>query len=132
MVVKNSFKTTLIAPCGMNCSICMAYLREKNHCSGCYAPNRLCSINCSISACEDVRDRYHHTCADFPCKRLKQLDDRYRKKYGMSMLENLSAIRKNGIRAFVKSERERWTCTACGGTIDVHHARCSACGKERE
>lgn len=48
------------------------------------------------------------------------------------MLENLEAIRKNGIREFVKTERERWTCTTCGGTIDVHHRRCSACGKERK
>jgi ribosomal protein S27AE len=50
----------------------------------------------------------------------------------MSMLDNLAAITKDGIRAFVKSERERWTCTACGGTIDVHHDRCSACGKVPE
>lgn len=28
-------KISLIAPCGMNCSICMAYLREKNKCPGC-------------------------------------------------------------------------------------------------
>jgi predicted amidophosphoribosyltransferase len=32
----------------------------------------------------------------------------------------------------VKSERERWTCKTCGGTIDVHHYRCSVCGKEPE
>ncbi|MDP3397251.1 MAG: DUF3795 domain-containing protein [Methanoregula sp.] len=132
MAVKNPFKTTLIAPCGMNCAICMAFLRQKNRCGGCYSPNRLCSIHCIISACEKVRDRYHHTCKDFPCKRLKQLDDRYRKKYGMSMIANLEAIRKEGIRAFVKTERERWTCKACRGTIDVHHGKCAICGKERE
>jgi hypothetical protein len=63
---------------------------------------------------------------------LKQLDDRYKKKYGMSMIENLEAIEKNGIREFVKTERERWTCKACGGTIDVHHGRCSVCCKERK
>jgi lipopolysaccharide biosynthesis regulator YciM len=50
----------------------------------------------------------------------------------MSMLENLAAIKKDGIRAFLKSERERWTCTACGGTIDVHHYRCPVCRKEPE
>jgi len=66
------------------------------------------------------------------CTRLRRLDARYRKKYGMSMIENLGAIREQGIRAFVRTERERWTCTACGGAIDVHHGRCSACRKERE
>jgi hypothetical protein len=50
----------------------------------------------------------------------------------MSMLENLATIRQQGIRAFVKSERERWTCTACGGTVNVHHYRCSVCGKVPE
>ena len=30
MAVKPSNKTSLIGPCGMNCSICMAYLREIN------------------------------------------------------------------------------------------------------
>ena len=132
MAAKNPFKTTLIAPCGMNCAICSAFLREKNRCGGCYTPNRLCSINCTISGCEKVKDRYRHDCDDFPCRRLKQLDKRYRTTYGMSMIDNLEAIRKNGIRAFVKMERERWTCTTCGGTIDVHHGKCADCGKERE
>lgn len=132
MAVKNPFRTTLIAPCGMNCAICSAFLREKNRCGGCYEPDRLCSINCTISACERVRGRYHHTCGDFPCRRLKQLDKRYRTKYGMSMIANLEAIREQGIRAFVRTERERWTCQACGGTIDVHHGKCADCGKERE
>lgn len=132
MAAKNPFRTTLIAPCGMDCAICSAHLREKNRCGGCYAPDRLCNINCTISACEHVKDRYRHDCGGFPCRRLKQLDKRYRTKYHMSMLENLAAISKDSIRAFVKSERERWTCTACGGTIDIHHYRCSACGKELE
>ena len=50
----------------------------------------------------------------------------------MSMIENLEAIMKNGIRAFVKTERERWTCTTCSGTINVHRGKCAVCGKERE
>jgi hypothetical protein len=132
MAGKNPFLTTMIAPCGMDCAICMAFLREKNRCLGCNAPNRRCHKNCSISSCQQIRERYHHDCAEFPCKNLRHLDERYRNKYGMSMLANLEAIRKNGIREFVKNERERWTCKTCGGTIDVHHGRCSSCGKERE
>ncbi len=128
MAGKNPFRTTLIAPCGMNCAICMAYLRSKNHCGGCNAPDRLCNINCTIASCPDLKDRYRHECGKYPCRRLATLDKRYSTKYRMSMLENLAAIRKDGIRAFVRSERERWTCKSCGGTIDVHHFRCSACG----
>jgi hypothetical protein len=129
MAAKNPFRTTLIAPCGMDCAICSAFLREKNRCGGCNGPDKLCSIHCTISSCERVRGRYRHACDNFPCRRLKQLDARYRTKYHMSMLDKLAAIQKDGIRAFVKSERERWTCTACGGTMDVHHCRCSSCGK---
>ncbi len=132
MAAKTAFRTTLIAPCGMDCAICMAYLREKNRCGGCYAPDRKCNKNCTISACENVRSRYHHECGKFPCDRLRMLDKRYRTNYHMSMLENLATIGKDGIRAFVASERERWTCKTCGGTIDVHHHRCSACGEEPE
>lgn len=132
MVAKSPFKTTLIAPCGMDCAICSAFLREKNRCGGCYAANGACRRHCTIYACPQVKNRYEHTCSDFPCRRLKQLDTRYRTKYHMSMLENLAAIEKDGIRAFVKAERERWICKACGGTIDVHHYRCSDCGKVPE
>jgi hypothetical protein len=132
MEAKNPFRTTLIAPCGMDCAICMAYLREKNRCGGCYTANRKCSRNCTLAACTQVKDRYHHTCEEFPCRRLAQLDKRYRTKYHMSMLDNLAAIKKDGIRAFVRSEREHWTCKTCGGTVDVHHYRCSVCGKEPE
>ena len=133
MAVKNPFRTTLIAPCGMNCAICMAYLREKNHCRGCRSPDRKCHINCTISACEKVRGKFcSPNCDEYPCKRLSQLDKRYRNKYGMSMIENLAAIKEHGIRAFVKTERERWTCPACDGTINVHRGKCAACGYERE
>ncbi len=132
MAAKNLFRTTLIAPCGMDCAICMAYLREKNHCDGCYSAHCQCQRHCTIATCEQVKDRYHHSCEKFHCRRLKQLDRRYRTKYGMSMLENLEAIKEHGIRAFVKSERERWTCRECGGVINVHRGKCSSCGKERE
>jgi hypothetical protein len=33
--MESSNKLHLVAPCGMNCGICRAYLREKNKCPGC-------------------------------------------------------------------------------------------------
>jgi hypothetical protein len=104
----------------------------KNRCGGCYTANRKCSRHCTIAACRQVKNRYYHTCDEFPCQRLKQLDKRYRTKYHLSMLDNLAAIKRDGIREFVNSEREHWACKACSGTIDIHHYRCSACGKEPE
>jgi hypothetical protein len=131
MVLKNPFRSTLIAPCGMDCAICRAFLREKNRCNGCYSLDRAVNKNCRIFSCEKAWGKYCFHCAEYPCKRLRQLDKRYRMKYGMSMIDNLESIREHGVRHFVKTERERWTCTACGGTIDVHHGRCSVCGKKQ-
>ncbi|MFP4467179.1 MAG: DUF3795 domain-containing protein [Candidatus Goldiibacteriota bacterium] len=103
-------KTGDIAPCGMNCAVCYGYLREKNRCPGCRSmdgPVDYCR-KCIIRNCLELkkgRTGFCYTCGKFPCKRLKSLDYRYRKKYGMSMIENLSAIKENGVRAFVKAEK---------------------------
>ena len=81
-----------------------------------------------MTSCENLRGKYCFSCNSYPCRRLKQLDKRYRAKYGMSMIGNLEAIRKNGIRKFMIGERERWTCKHCGRTINVHLHCCSSCG----
>ena len=127
----------LIAPCGMNCGICMAYLREKNKCPGC----RTIDINqpvtrakCRIKNCatfQNEKAKYCFECNEFPCDRLKHLDKRYRTRYGMSMIENLGNIKELGIRRFVRNEKVRWACSACGGTICVHKGHCYICGKSR-
>ena len=127
MAGKNPFRTTLIAPCGMDCAICMAYLREKNHCGGCYAPDRLCNINCTISSCGNVKDRYRHDCGGFPCRRLKQLDKRYRTKYHMSMIENLDSIKANGMEDFLEKQEAKWRCPTCEGTVCCHNGLCLDC-----
>jgi hypothetical protein len=120
-------KANLIAPCGMNCGICMAFLREKNRCPGCRSLG-VKHPKCRIRNCADMNGRYCFSCSGFPCRLLKNLDKRYRKKYGMSMIENLESIRAVGIRKFVTSEKERWACPGCGGTINVHRHCCSICG----
>lgn len=45
----------------------------------------------------------------FPCDRLNHLDERYKTKYGMSMIDNLVHIKKFGVRHFIRNEKERWT-----------------------
>ncbi len=126
----------MIAPCGMNCAICYAMQRPKDTCQGCnsdgFTPDycRRCSIrNCGFF--ESGNGRFCFACEDFPCKRLKQLDKRYRAKYGMSMVENLDYIKEKGIREFVKSERLRWACPSCGDILNVHRWECPHCGSER-
>lgn len=122
----------LIAPCGMNCGICMAYLREKNKCTSCRGSDEnkpITRAKCKIKTCGKLDSKFCYDCEDFPCDRLVHLDNRYRNKYGMSMIENLASIQKDGISQFLKKEEERWKCPACGGVICVHNRMCYACNQ---
>ena len=127
----------LIAPCGMNCGICMGYLREKNKCPGCRgtdADKRISCSRCKIKNCEfmqNTKPGFCFQCDRFPCARLKHLDKRYQTKYSMSMIENLENIRRIGIRKFLANEKVRWACPECGGAICVHNRYCYSCGKKR-
>jgi hypothetical protein len=129
----NRLDTNLIAPCGMNCGICMAYLRNKNVCRGCRdldGSERNSCVNCIIRNCEFIKrseSKFCYDCEKFPCKRLKQLDKRYRTKYHMSMIENLDNIKTIGLEKFVRNEYKRWLCKDCGGTICVHRGYCLKC-----
>jgi hypothetical protein len=124
----------LIAPCGMNCGICLGHLRDKNQCPGCRKKDAYESSygrKCIIRSCQILKENNWKFCSDkcdkYPCLRLRNLDKRYRTKYNMSMIENLENIKENGIRKFVKSEKARWACPECGGTICVHRGHCLIC-----
>ena len=103
----------LIAPCGMNCAVCISYLAKKNdlnsegfhksYCEGCLPRGKNCAFmkqNCDLLGKGLVRFCYE--CENFPCERLKALDKRYRKKYHLSMIENLLEIKQNGIQYFLQ------------------------------
>lgn len=130
-------KSSLIAPCGMNCGICYAYLREKNKCPGCRFFNTTKPISiarCKIKNCKYFKNskiQFCFECDNFPCENLKHLDKRYRTKYRMSEISNLENIKKYGIRKFIKNEKKRWSCLKCGGIICVHKGCCYDCGKKK-
>ena len=48
-----------------------------------------------------------------PCENLDRLDRRYRKRYDMSMVENLKEIRDKGINEFLKTQEEKYKCPKC-------------------
>jgi hypothetical protein len=126
-------KSSLIAPCGMNCSVCMAYLREKNTCPGCrffHKKEPVTIAKCKIKNCTTLKKgeiKFCFTCKQYPCERIKHMDRRYRTRYHMSTIENLENIKKSGVRAFLNKEKTRWTCPQCGGTICVHRGICYQC-----
>ncbi|MDD2315696.1 MAG: DUF3795 domain-containing protein [Proteiniphilum sp.] len=126
--------TGLIAACGMNCGLCIGYLREKKPCSGCSLIKdanmpqacRSCKIvNCDLLA--STESGFCFDCEKYPCSRLKMLDKRYRTKYGMSMIENLAYIKDQGLDEFIKHEQEKWKCKVCGAGLSVHRKFCLQC-----
>lgn len=132
----------LIAPCGMNCGVCVSYLAMKYdlkkqglaraYCAGCLPRGKNCAFmkkTCDLLGKGLVRFCYE--CADFPCRRLKALDKRYRTKYHMSMIENLEFIREHGIERFLRQEESKWRCPECGETLCCHNGLCLNCGLDR-
>lgn len=132
----------LIAPCGMNCALCVSYLAMKNdinkegfhrsYCPGCIPRGKHCLF--MKNQCDKVgkgQVRFCSECPDFPCKRLKTLDARYRTKYHMSMIENLEFIKEHGMEVFLKKEESSWKCDQCGQTICCHNGLCLHCNLER-
>lgn len=115
-IVKNQ-----IAPCGMNCGVCKAYLREKNPCHGCNFAGQnkpKTRLNCPLRICKKRKSKFCYDCGEFPCERLKHLDKRYREKYGISEIENLINIRDQGINKFLEKENQKWCSEK--GILCVH------------
>jgi hypothetical protein len=123
----------MLAPCGMDCTVCSAHLREKKPCGGCRTsaankPERC--RRCVVKACAEQRARgLCFRCSDFPCGRIKSLDRSYRVRYDASLVENGLAARRSGIRAFLQEDLRRWTCTHCDGVVSLHDRACSDCGR---
>jgi len=129
---------TLIAPCGMNCSLCISYQFQekdlnirgfkKTYCKGCIPRGENCTHmghKCNLLAKGSVR--FCFECGNFPCKALISLDKRYSTKYHMSMIENLKYIKEHGMEKFLGKEEEKWSCKECGEAKCCHNGLCMNC-----
>ena len=67
-----------------------------------------------------------------PCKELAKIDEHYKARYGMSMVENQKVIREKGMDVFLKSQAEKFGCPNCGDVVSVHDGKCYACGFQDE
>ncbi len=128
----------LIAPCGMNCQLCIAYQAmqeninkkgfKRKYCPGCIPRGENClHMGDQCQRLAEGRLRFCYECPTFPCKRLKSLNKRYQTKYHMSMIENLEHIKENGLEAFLQEQEKKWRCPECGGTICCHNGLCLHC-----
>ena len=131
-----TFDRILVAPCGMNCGTCIAYMRDKNKCCGCRiesdSKNKSC-IQCRIKNCEYLartHSKFCYDCEKFPCQRLKQIDKRYRTKYRTSFIQNLLTIKEKGINNFLSNETIKWICPDCGSNLTCHRDKCPTCNRD--
>ena len=135
-------RALLIAPCGMDCAICSAYLADLHavpqkrgaisYCAGCRIRNKRCAYlrgHCARLQRNEVR--FYFECPDYPCQRLGHLDSRYRKKFRMSFIENLEVIRSSGVDQFIGQHQSRFGCQDCGGLRSVHKGKCFVCDNVR-
>ncbi len=135
-------KEELIAPCGMNCSLCVSYIFNKNdlnkkgfhkkYCPGCIPRGKNCTFSLS-NHCELIRDgkiRFCYECNNFPCDGLKRLDKRYSAKYNMSMIDNLNYIKEKGMDKFLLKDTDKWECNICGDLKCCHNGLCLNCNIE--
>jgi len=124
----------IIAPCGLNCSLCRAYVRERNPCPGCRSSTTNKSnacLTCAIKNCAELAAGGHafcSSCEKFPCADLLHLDTRYQARYGVSAIGNLEHIKAIGVARFVAEETAKWSCPECGSLLCMHTPQCPNCG----
>jgi len=122
----------------MDCSVCSSYLAFLNaipkkrgrisHCAGCRPRNKQCAF--LKGHCERLKNNeveFCFQCPVYPCERLQHLDQRYRRDYGMSLIQNLDEIREFGAARFIAEQQDRYGCPNCGGRISVHNKKCFRC-----
>jgi hypothetical protein len=132
----------LVAPCGMNCALCANYLALVNdvkskgvkmpYCAGCRPRNKNCAFlkkHCSKLLSGEVA--FCFECSRFPCDPLRTIDDRYKSRYKMSMIQNSSFIKANGMEKFLEEQEKLWKCPSCGQIICCHNGICFNCGLEK-
>ncbi len=133
----NHFKPELIAPCGMNCGVCKAYLAythkipkargKVTHCIGCRPRMKNCFIKRGCRKLSDQQIQFCHDCADMPCKNLERVERRYKERYSTSLVANLKMLREIGMKQFLCVQEDRFKCPNCGDVVSVHGGQCFTC-----
>jgi hypothetical protein len=101
--------------------------KRKMKCIGCKTTGKSCA---HLKYCKRIAKKeieYCHQCNDFPCKQLQKLDDKYRERFDMSIINNLKYIKEKGMEKLLKKQEEKYKCPKCGGTICVQNSKCYSC-----
>ena len=120
-------ETTQVAPCGINCGGCEAYLakddpivsdrllaggfkKEKLPCTGCRVSKGKCVVieaTCETYACITGRGfEFCFECPDFPCSKLNPAADKASVLPHNTKVFNLCFIQRHGLAKFLKEAPE--------------------------
>lgn len=121
-----------IAPCGINCLACSAFLSRKRPCHGCRSAEanmeRKSCANCAKKRCCFAHGfRFCFECPKYPCAQIRELSKRYLKNYQIDLIRN-GRDALNDFDGFLHDQLKRCTCPACGGIVDQHSDECTECG----
>lgn len=67
-----------------------------------------------------------------PCKLIKNLEKGYKNRYQASLMENSEFVCHHGLGTFVEKQKEKYTCSKCGGIISIHDRECSECQEKMD
>ena len=142
MLSTSKMRIDVIAPCGMDCSVCSSYLALEHdiktkglkmpYCKGCRPRDKTCAF--LKKRCENLLNHefeFCYQCPEFPCKNLQHIDKRYKTLYHMSLIDNLRFVKTHGLEKFLETQKEKWKCPNCGDVICCHNGICYNCGLEK-
>lgn len=136
MKMPNKMDKSMIAICGINCTVCYKHLITKKYakkCNGCKYDDETLPEHCrkcKIKDCAKSKNlKYCFECKEYPCKWINNLDKSYNQRYKTSLIENGLFIKDKGMKQFLENEKEKWTCSNCDGVISLHDRCCSECNK---
>jgi len=126
--------TKMFAPCGMNCMVCYkhCYTKKTKHpCGGCMVESKNKPEHCRKCKIKDcIQSKgitYCYECNEFPCKLIKNLERSYKKRYGVSLVENSQIAKEKDIPFLLNIHNQKYRCPKCGGIISIHDKVCSEC-----
>ena len=47
-------------------------------------------------------------------------------------MENSEFVCQHGLEAFMEQQKEKYTCSKCGGIISIHDRECSECQEKMD
>ena len=101
--------SSMLALCGIDCSVCPKGTTNKEPCTGCRNGKDLSGQNegckdCNIKECVFERELdFCFECTDFPCDLLMIIESCYMKKYNISVVKNGLDMEKYGVEGFDKN-----------------------------